>query len=754
MSSRGYASVCRGAAQFVAAMLVFAGAAGFACAASPPAPPGAPSTSAAVPAPLPPNLTPEAIRDALAHMSDQQVRSLLIEQLDRVAKAPASGEGAHAGGGMMEKAGMAGMMEMNAGTMRGRAQAIYTAFLWMPETLRDIVDRLNRGAGESDGVARIAGALALMLVTGLAVEWLYGIALRRARGRLAQTPGDTYVARAFQLGASLALRLGALAVFALGAVAVYLTIRSIPDLWRIVLIAALMAIVVVRATSLLVRFLLSPASAHARLLPFDDRTARRLRAYAIAVAAIFAFVLVTLSVMGAADIDDPAQDVMRICAWVVGLPITLTVVWLVRQPFAALIRGDAPRRGTVRGWLADLWPIIATMYFVSLFAASMHGILIGAPGPLGIGFESVLVVVIVPIIDLALCRALAAAVAARQRESTGTEAHWLAAYEPIFRRAIHIVTLVCGMLVFSRLWGLRLFAYANSFGGDIASSILGIGIVLLATYLAWQIATVAIDRRLRAEGEIPSDVPSSRLRTVLPIVRVTILVTIAVMATMSILAALGVNILPLLAGASIVGVAIGFGSQTLVKDIVSGAFFLMDDAFRLGEYIEVGDAKGRVEKINVRSVFLRHHRGALNVLPYGDIRRLRNTSRDWAVHVMEFRLTYDTNMLQVKKILKQIGEDLAADPDYAPDILQPLKSAGVMAAEDSAIVVRAKFTARPTNNAWVVRRMTYDRIIRDFRAAGITFAHRQVTVNMPHALDDEIAAAAGGGAEVTTERST
>ena len=289
------------------------------------------------------------------------------------------------------------------------------------------------------------------------------------------------------------------------------------------------------------------------------------------------------------------------------------MVWLVRQPFAALIRGDAPRRGTVRGWLADLWPIIATMYFVALFAASMHGILIGAPGPLGIGFESVLVVVIVPIIDLALCRALAAAVAARQQESTGAEPHWLAAYEPIFRRAIHIVTIVCGMLVFARLWGLKLFAYANSFGGDIASSLLGIGIVLLATYLAWQVATVAIDRRLRAEGEAPSDVPASRLRTVLPILRATMLVTIAVMATMSILAALGVNILPLLAGASIVGVAIGFGSQTLVKDIVSGAFFLMDDAFRLGEYIEVGDAKGRVEKINVRSVFLRHHRGALNV---------------------------------------------------------------------------------------------------------------------------------------------
>jgi moderate conductance mechanosensitive channel len=149
-------------------------------------------------------------------------------------------------------------------------------------------------------------------------------------------------------------------------------------------------------------------------------------------------------------------------------------------------------------------------------------------------------------------------------------------------------------------------------------------------------------------------------------------------------------------------------------------------------------------------VFLRHHRGALNILPYGEIKRLRNTSRDWQVHVMEFRLTYDTSMVQVKKIMKQIGEELAADPDYAADILQTLKSSGVMAAEDSAIVVRAKFTSRPTNNAWVVRRVAYDKVIKAFRNAGIKFAHRQVTVNVPP-HDNEAAAAAGGAAAVSVE---
>jgi small-conductance mechanosensitive channel len=197
----------------------------------------------------------------------------------------------------------------------------------------------------------------------------------------------------------------------------------------------------------------------------------------------------------------------------------------------------------------------------------------------------------------------------------------------------------------------------------------------------------------------------------------------------------------------VVGVAIGFGSQTLVRDIVSGAFFLMDDAFRLGEYIEVGADKGVVEKINVRSVFLRHHRGALNILPYGEIKRLRNTSRDWIIHVMEFRLTYDTNIQQVKKIMKKIGEELAADPDYSADVLQPLKSQGVLATEDSAIVVRAKFTARPGGNSFVIRRVAYDKIIKAFRDAGIKFAHKEVTVNVPQgALTGETVKAVAGAA--------
>ena len=129
-------------------------------------------------------------------------------------------------------------------------------------------------------------------------------------------------------------------------------------------------------------------------------------------------------------------------------------------------------------------------------------------------------------------------------------------------------------------------------------------------------------------------------------------------------------------GAGVIGVAIGFGSQSLVRDIVSGVFFLADDAFRVGEYIEVGESKGTIEKISIRSLFLRHHRGPINILPYGEIKRLRNMSRDWVIDKMTIGITYDSDIEKARKLIKKIGQELAANPEYAPKILEPLKMQG------------------------------------------------------------------------------
>ena len=137
-------------------------------------------------------------------------------------------------------------------------------------------------------------------------------------------------------------------------------------------------------------------------------------------------------------------------------------------------------------------------------------------------------------------------------------------------------------------------------------------------------------------------------------------IVLVVMAVLMALSALGVEIGPLIAGAGVVGVAIGFGAQTLVKDIISGMFYLLDDAFRVGEYIQSGSYKGTVECFSLRSVKLRHHRGPLYTVPFGELGAVQNMSRDWVIDKLTVGVTYDTDLDKAKKLIKQIGKELAA----------------------------------------------------------------------------------------------
>ena len=367
------------------------------------------------------------------------------------------------------------------------------------------------------------------------------------------------------------------------------------------------------------------------------------------------------------------------------------------------------------------------------------------------GILSLLVILAMPLIDMALCRVLDRR-SARLRTDRGPDT--VASFVPVLRRAVHILVTAAGVLVIVRLWNLDLMGMASrGVGARLAGAAVDFALTIMLAYLVWQFAKTAIDRRLQQEnapqgvsdpGEV-GGTGASRIRTLLPLARGSIFVVVCVMATMTMLSSLGVNIGPLLAGAGVLGLAIGFGAQTLVRDIISGAFYLLDDAFRLGEYIDVGDAMGTVEKIGIRSMQLRHHRGPINVVPYGAIRRMTNQSRDWVVEKLEFRLTYDTDITKVRKIIKRIGQELAADPEMGPHILQPLKSQGVTAMEDSAMRVRAKFIAKP-GEQFVIRREAYQRIKQAFDEAGIRFAHRQVTVFVPPGPGSPAAAGAASAA--------
>jgi small-conductance mechanosensitive channel len=304
------------------------------------------------------------------------------------------------------------------------------------------------------------------------------------------------------------------------------------------------------------------------------------------------------------------------------------------------------------------------------------------------------------------------------------------------------------------LLGMTLFFLSETFGFSSMSMLeetlvqrsLGVAIdimvILLLAYTCWQVIQSAIERRLpepqtddaiaSLEGE-GGAAGASRAETLLPLVRSFTSVILVIVVALMALSVTGVEIGPLLAGAGVAGIAIGFGAQKLVQDILSGIFFLLDDAFRRGEYIEAASLRGTVEQISLRSMRLRHHLGAVQTIPYSEIATVKNLSRDWVTMKLEFRLPYDTDIEQVRKIIKKIGISMLDDPEMGPHILLPLKSQGVMRVEESALIFRMKFTCKP-GEQWIIRREAYRQVKDALEANGIRFAHRSVHVLLPDSI--------------------
>ncbi len=312
-------------------------------------------------------------------------------------------------------------------------------------------------------------------------------------------------------------------------------------------------------------------------------------------------------------------------------------------------------------------------------------------------------------------------------------------------RGVRALIITFAALWLGKMLGVEAHAMmsgSESAVGRIARGILGGIVILLIADLVWQLAKTYIDGRVMQSLPAVSDseemrASRARLQTLLPIFRNILAVVIGIIAVMMVLSGLGVQIGPLIAGAGVVGVAVGFGAQTIVKDVISGIFYLWDDAFRIGEYIESGHYKGVVESFSLRSVKLRHQRGPLATIPFGSLGAVNNMNRDWAIDKIIVKVTYDTDLVKLKRIIKDIGQRLLEDEDLKPSIIQTLKMKGVEQFGDFAIEIRLAITAKP-NDLSVIRRSALILIKQAFDENGIQFALPTVQV----ASDKDATAAA------------
>jgi moderate conductance mechanosensitive channel len=572
-----------------------------------------------------------------------------------------------------------------------RLEALRAHILSLAGSAPSLPQELSR-VGEQIGAeltARGPGTVLLLFAgfvgLGFLVEAIYLYTTAR------RMPGATH--RAARIGLRFAHDAGALAAFALGSAAAFLAFDW-PGRTRGAVLALLAIFVCVRAALIASRALLSPQDEHLRVIPADDAAARFWHVRIVLFAGWLAFGWMIAERLAAHGMDPAARQILIYALGLGLLAIALEALWR---------RSRAAALSTLALWA--LWVAGAMGFFwLALLALALPFVLKQVQA----GVDHVL-------------RPEGAAVAETRSVLAAAIGRGL--------RALLIVGAAL-MLVHAFNLDVDALAASESFWPRLLrGAVHALAIVLLAD-LAWLIAASLIDRKLasaQVPGSAEDDHARARLRTLLPIVRATLALVLVVMTVLMALSALGVQVGALLAGAGVVGIAVGFGAQQLVRDLFAKFSYLMDDAFRLGEYIESGNFKGNVEHIGGRSVRLRHHRGPIFTIPFGQLGAVKNSSRDWVIDKLTIGVAFDTDLDKAKKLIKKIGQELAQIPEFAPNILEPLKMQGVEQFGDYAIRIRIKMMTRP-NQQFGIRRRAYAMIKQAFDANGIRFAHPTVQV--------------------------
>ncbi|MEL7132433.1 MAG: mechanosensitive ion channel domain-containing protein [Pseudomonadota bacterium] len=499
------------------------------------------------------------------------------------------------------------------------------------------------------------------------------------------------------------------------------------------------------------RMILSPYLPQYRIPLFNDRDARKLHLWLSGVAA-FGFFAILFGIW----IEELGlnSEVYVFLFSLLSLFVMILNIALVavngRAITGAILNGRSPSETTrVLRSLSRVWAPLAILYFIFAWSDQTYHLVIGdAQGvPLLAAAWGILttIIVVYGVINFFIERSFARARLLREQnvmpeaeidpEPTTLQAGpRITTFEGLAQRIAGILAFVAGVYAFVTIWSPE----TPMMGDTWTDRMLDIIVILFIGYIAYNAFRIWIDDKIREEqgdvqevelGDEGGGSSASRLATLLPLFRNFVLIVIILTVLLILLMQMGINVGPLFAGAGIVGVAVGFGSQSLVRDIFSGAFFLFDDAFRKGEYIDVGGVKGTVESISVRSFQLRHHLGALHTIPFGEIQVLTNYSRDWVIMKLPLRVTYDTDVERVRKLIKNLGVDLLDDPVIGENFIQPLKSQGVIEMQDSAMIIRVKFMTKP-GDQWLVRKRVYEEIRALFEREGIKFAHREVTVRL------------------------
>ena len=572
--------------------------------------------------------------------------------------------------------------------------------------------------------------LALSLGAGALAAFLVGLAVKSGRRRLAMRAGDRMFRRIRFAAARLALELLPIIAFGVVALAVGSWTAPVPTA-RLAMLAVINAVVITMAGAVLARFLFSPMEPGLRLVPLSDSTAAYLYIWSRRFIVVGVWGYVSLQTALLFGVPQSSYLVgIKLLGFVVAAMLVILVLQN-REAMAHWIRGrpvEGGRRivpGIVRSRLAEIWHVAVIVYVVGIYLVWAFNIAGGFFYLLRATVFTAVVIGAVAVGEKWLPRlfnrfaGVDAALVARY-PIVATRAN---RYIPVLRRIVTYAVRIAAILLILAAWRVDVVGLLfGQVGREVLGRVADIVIVLVLALVAWEILGGIIYAHLNRQDESGHVVlRSARIRTLLPLVRNALLIVITAMTALVILSELGVDIAPLLAGAGVVGLAVGFGAQSLVKDVITGAFFMFEGTINIGDVVDINGKGGQVEGMTVRSIRLRDYNGNLHTVNFGSVGVITNMTRDFSYYVCDVKVAYRYEVDPVLAALRETDESMRKDKMFRHDILAPIEIAGIEAFADTTFIVRSRVKTRPIRQ-WDVGREFLRRLKLKFEEKDIQLA--------------------------------
>jgi small-conductance mechanosensitive channel len=476
-------------------------------------------------------------------------------------------------------------------------------------------------------------------------------------------------------------------------------------------------------------FFLQPGAPRLRLLRMGDRWAAFVFGWIERIVGVVGAGVALAEVAQALGLNDAAHLALLKVVALVGHVMISILILRCAKPVGNRLRKRFAAHDSLEMFgnaLADAWAWAAAAIVMALWFVWAFDVQNGYHALVNIGGMTLATLVGARLASIVIFGALARIFDVRDDESRSLVHQHAYRYYPLLRRVISWIIGIITALALLQAWGVDVIDLFRSgtIGGRLASALVTIGVAAVIALIVWEVVNVAAERRLdnwTTRGDL---VRAARLRTLMPMLRSALFCVIALIVVLTGLSELGVNIGPLLAGASIFGVALGFGSQKLVQDFITGIFLLMENAMQVGDWVTLAGVSGTVEYLSIRTVRLRGSDGSLFTVPFSSVSTVNNTNRGLGNAAVRVNIVFGQDVERAIDTLKEIGASLREDEAFKDGILSDFAFWGVDAVDGSAITLAGQMQCRDTAR-WGVQREFNRRIVARFSERGIEIANPQ-----------------------------